>query len=184
VLTQPIGTEADRPTRWQRWLPDRAHLVQAARTLGACALATEAAALAGLKEPYWALITAVIVTQPMLDDTISAARTRIVGTLVGASAGCLVLVGVQHGMPQPLLFWCAMVPLALLTALRQSLRLSCITLAVVVLIPARGPVFERPLDRVVGILLGAAASVIVAALVRARGSTAAPAGSAGKGAAD
>ncbi len=173
---ETASTGSDRPKLWQRWLPARAHLLQAARTLGACALATEAAALAGLKEPYWALITAVIVTQPMLDDTISAARTRIVGTLVGAAAGCLVLAGVQHGMPRPVLFWGAMVPLAWLTALRQSLRLSCITLAVVVLIPARGPVFERPLDRVVGILLGAAASVIVAALVRG--------GQAGKPAAD
>jgi uncharacterized membrane protein YccC len=143
--------------------------LQTVRTLGACALATQAAALAGLKEPYWALITAVIVTQPMLDETLSAARTRIVGTLVGAAAGCLVLEGVQHGMPRPLLFWCAMVPLAWLTALRQSMRLSCITLAIVVLIPARGPAFQLPLDRVVGILVGAAASVVVAAVVRARG---------------
>jgi uncharacterized membrane protein YccC len=147
----------------------RAHLWQAARTLGACALSTEAAALAGLKEPYWALITAVIVTQPMLDDTISAARTRVAGTLIGAAAGCLVLAGVQHGMNRPVLFWCAMVPLAWLTALRQSFRLSCITLAIVVLIPSQGPVFERPMDRVFGILLGAAASVIITAVVRDRG---------------
>jgi uncharacterized membrane protein YccC len=141
---------------------------QATRTLAACALATEAAAFAGLKEPYWALITAVIVTQPFLDDTINAARTRIAGTLIGAAAGCLVLAGAQDGLSRPVLFWCAMVPLAVLTALKQSLRLSCITLAVVVLIPSQGQVFERPLDRVFGILLGAAASVIVTALVRVR----------------
>jgi uncharacterized membrane protein YccC len=137
------------------------------RLLGACALATSSAKAFGLKEPYWALITAVIVTQPLLDETLSAARIRIVGTLIGAATGCLVLGLAPHGMPRQVLFWCAMVPLAVLTAIRQSLRLSCITLAVVVLIPSDGPVFQRPMDRVLGILLGAAASIVVTALVRA-----------------
>jgi hypothetical protein len=37
---------------------------------------------------------------------------------------------------------------------------------VVVLIPSNGPVFERPLDRVFGILLGTAASILVSAVTR------------------
>jgi xanthine/uracil permease len=56
----------------------------------------------------------------------------------------------------------------MMTAVSQSFRLSCITLTVVVLIPAAGPPFARPLDRVFGILIGAAASVGVSAVFRGR----------------
>jgi uncharacterized membrane protein YccC len=140
------------------------HIWHAARILAACAISTIIARQLGLTESYWALITVVVVTQPALTETIDASRTRIIGTLVGAAAGFLVLLAVQHGLPRLPLFWLAMAPLALLSAIRQSLRLSCITLIVVVLIPAAGPPFERPLDRVYGILLGAAASILMAAL--------------------
>jgi uncharacterized membrane protein YccC len=134
----------------------------------ACALAYALSELVGLKEGYWAIITAIVVTQPDLDQTIQASRTRIVGTLIGAACGFLVLLAVQHGLPRLVLFWCALVPLAMMTAVSQSFRLSCITLTVVVLIPATGPPFARPLDRVFGILIGAAASVAVLAISRIR----------------
>jgi uncharacterized membrane protein YccC len=146
------------PPTW----PDR--LWHAAGLLAGCAISYFIAQEANLTESYWALITVVVVTQPALTETIAASRTRIIGTLVGAAAGFVVLEAVQHGLPRLPLFWLAMLPLALLSAIRQSLRLSCITLIVVVLIPAAGPPFARPLDRVYGILLGAAASIVVAAL--------------------
>ncbi len=139
---------------------------QTLRLIAACALSYAAARLLGLKEEYWALITAVVVTQPALDDTLIASRNRIIGTIIGAAAGFLVLEAAQHGVKTFPLFWCALLPLAVLTAIRQNLRLSCITLIVVVLIPFDGPPFERPLDRVVGILIGTIASVCAAALVQ------------------
>jgi uncharacterized membrane protein YccC len=108
-----------------------------------------------------------VVTQPLLNDTIAASRNRVLGTLIGASAGFVVLEGARFGLPAAVLFWCALAPLAVLTAVRQNLRLSCITLVVVVLIPSAGPPFVRPLDRVFGILLGTLASITVAAAMRA-----------------
>ncbi len=78
------------------------------------------------------------------------------------------LEAVQHGLPSLPLFWLALVPLAILTAIRQDLRLSCITLIVVVLIPSAGPPFERPFDRVLGILVGTMGSVIAAAVIHPR----------------
>ncbi len=139
---------------------------QTVRILAACLLSYAFAKLFGLKEEYWALITAVVVTQPALDDTLIASRDRVIGTLLGAGVGFVVLKAAQHDLPILPLFWCALVPLAALTAVRQSLRLSCITLIVVVLIPSAGPPFERPLDRVFGILVGTITSVIVSAVIR------------------
>jgi uncharacterized membrane protein YccC len=139
---------------------------QTARILAACALSYGFARLAGIREAYWALISAVVVTQPALEDTLAASGNRVLATLIGAAVGFLVLVAAQHGAPLFPLFWAALVPLAALTAFRQTLRMSCVTLIVVVLIPAAGPPFERPLDRVYGIALGTAASIIVAAIAR------------------
>ncbi len=141
---------------------------QSFRIVAACGLSAVLAGYCGLKESYWALITAVIVTQPAFTDTWAAAVNRVSGTAIGAAVGFCVLVAARPGLPAQLLFWIALVPLALLTAKWQNLRLSCITLVVVVLIPSHGPVLERPLDRVFGILSGTAASILVSALTRGR----------------
>ncbi len=119
-----------------------------------------------MHEGYWALITAIVVTQPLFDDTLVASRNRVLGTLIGAAAGFVVLEAARLGLPVGALFWCALLPLAVLTAAHPNLRLSCITLIVVVLIPASGPPFVRPLDRVFGILLGTLGSIAVAAAAR------------------
>jgi uncharacterized membrane protein YccC len=139
---------------------------QTVRIIAACAIAEAFSALAGLKEGYWALVTAVVVTQPALDDTLTASKNRILGTLVGAAAGFVVLELAQHGLARAPLFWLALLPLAVLTAYQQSLRLSCITLIIVVLVPSSAGLFARPLDRVFGILLGTAASILVAEVIR------------------
>jgi hypothetical protein len=78
----------------------------------------------------------------------------------------MVVEAVQYGLPKLPLFWCALVPLAVLTAVWSNLRLSCVTLVVVVLIPSAGPAFERPLDRVFGILVGVISSIIVSTVIR------------------
>lgn len=149
-------------------LPDRATLWQTVRLFGACALAYVFGATFGLKEGYWAIITAVVVTQPMLSDTLSAGRDRIIGTLIGAAVGFLVLELAAHGVPLMPMFWVALAAMALLIALRPYLRLCAVTLAVVVLVPGAGAPFVRPFDRVVEILLGTIAAIIVAGLIRPR----------------
>jgi len=141
---------------------------QTLRLMAACALSYGLSYLLGLQESYWALITAVVVTQPQLDDTLAASQNRVLGTLIGAAAGFAVLEAATHGASSFALFWCALLPLAVLTAFRQSLRLSCITLIVVVLIPSHDGPFARPFERVWGILLGTLASVAVSAVLRTR----------------
>ena len=150
-------TRLDAPTLWQT-----------ARLVGACALAYAFSAASGLPERYWALITAVVVTQPMLSDTLGAGRDRVLGTLIGAAVGFLVLFAEQHGVPRLPLFWLAMVGLALLVAVYPYLRLCAVTLIVVVLVPGTGTIYARPLDRVVEILIGTLAAVVASAVIRPR----------------
>jgi uncharacterized membrane protein YccC len=136
-------------------------LRQSLRLLAACLVSYAVARAIGLHETYWALITAVVVMQPGFADTLAASRNRVVGTIIGAMAGLMVLEAARHGWPSFWLFWCALVPLAVLTAARPSLRLCCVTLIVVVLLPGNGAPFLRAFDRIFAILIGSLASIVV-----------------------
>ncbi|MDR5856020.1 FUSC family protein [Caballeronia sp. LZ062] len=136
------------------------------RTLVACAISYGGARLAALPEGYWALITTlVVVTQPSLTQALGTARDQITGACIGGVAGMLGVTAIQHGASPLAVFAVALIPLAVLTAKRPALRLACVTLVIVVLIPAGGgPPFQRPLHRVLEILIGAASAFIVAAI--------------------
>jgi uncharacterized membrane protein YccC len=148
----------------------------AVRIIAACALSYGGARLVGLREEYWAVVTGIVVTQPALSDTLSAGRDRVLGTLIGALAGLGVIAAAEFGgLSSFELFWAALVRLAILTAIKPNLRLSCVTLVIVVLVPAMGSPFARPLERVVEILIGTFASIIVCAAMPTRQKTEGPA---------
>jgi uncharacterized membrane protein YccC len=147
---------------------ERAHLWQSVRILAACGLAYGASKLIGLREEYWALVTAVVVTQPGLLETLSASRDRVLGTLIGAFVGLAVIAAGQWGASTLLLFWVAIVPLSILAAIKHSLRMGCVTLIIVVLVPATGNPFARPFERIVEILVGVLASIAICAVTPSR----------------
>ena len=152
-----------------RWLPSvrftAATLHQAIRLLVACGLAAGAAWLLGVPEGYWTLITAVVVMQPDLSHTLTAGRDRVLGTLVGAAFGLVLIALRQQGWPTVPLFIAGLIPVALLTALWPALRLAGTTLVVVFLIPADGDPYTRPLFRVLDILIGVLACLAVSVLI-------------------
>ncbi|SAK55054.1 membrane protein-like protein [Caballeronia fortuita] len=136
------------------------------RTLMSCAISYAAARLAALPEGYWALITTlVIVTQPSLTQAVDIARDQIIGAFIGAVVGVLGIFVMERGAPPLAVFSVALVPLAALSAKRPAFRLACVTLVIVVLIPSGpGSPFERPMHRVLEILIGAASSFVASAL--------------------
>jgi uncharacterized membrane protein YccC len=136
---------------------------QAARIFAACAVSYGIPALIGLEEAYWAPISAIYVAQPELQATFAAARDRVIATLIGAVAGLAVLQAARSGLHSMPLFWGALIPLSILSAVRPNLRLSCTTLVILVLVPSTGPVLARPLERILEILLGALVAVAVTA---------------------
>jgi uncharacterized membrane protein YccC len=143
----------------------RAWLRQAARTLASVFLSDLVARAFGLGEPYWALITAVIVTSNSFTSTWAAGRDQIVGTLIGAAAGAVAIGLTLLGFAKTPVFVLMLVPLTLLAAARPTLRLTCVTLIVVFLFPSPGNPFARPFDRVSAILIGAGTSLLVSYLV-------------------
>jgi uncharacterized membrane protein YccC len=145
-------------------------LSHAAKILVACALAYSITWLLHLPEGYWCLITVIIVTHPDLPGTLTASRDRLVGTLIGAAVGAIAIAVHLRGIPTLPLYAVGLVPLAILTAVWPSLRLSCITLTIVLLPSAEGTDFSRPMYRVLEILLGTAIATVVAlpALLRRR----------------
>ena len=125
------------------------------------ALAYAAAAWAGLPDRFWAMVTVVVVTQPALDSTLSAGRDRVLGTLLGALAALGIILAARAGAPLLPMFWVALAPLAVVTAVWPTMRLSCVTLIIAVLVQPGGLSLIRPLDRVLEILLGTGAAVVV-----------------------
>jgi hypothetical protein len=139
-----------------------------ARTLLGVVFAYGGGMLATLPELYWAVITAlVVVTQPSLTQALATGRDQIIGAAIGGIAGGIGIVAILNGAPPLLVFAVELLPLAALAAWRPTLRLACVTLVVVVLIPATGggSPFERPVDRVLEILIGAVAALLASYLL-------------------
>jgi uncharacterized membrane protein YccC len=144
------------------WTPE---IRQAIRILVSVFLSDVVARGLHLREPYWALITAVIVTQARISSTLEAGRDQILGTLIGAVAGACAIALALTGLPKLPVFAVLLVPLALLAAFKPNLRLAGVTLVVTFLFPAQGSPFSRPVDRVLAILVGASVSLLVSYLV-------------------
>ncbi|SAL69368.1 membrane protein-like protein [Caballeronia udeis] len=139
-----------------------------ARTLISCLLSYAVAKLATLPELYWAVITTlVVVTQPSLNQALNIGRDQIVGAVIGGVIGMVGLFAIVRGAQPLIVFAIALLPLAALAAWRPTLRLACVTLVVVVLVPASGlgSPFERPIDRLCEILIGAGSALLVAFLM-------------------
>ena len=137
----------------------------AARTLTACALAEAVSVALHLPQPYWAMITALAILQNSTVQTLNAGRDQTIGAVLGALTGVgaialTLLVG--HRLA---IFFLALLPLALATAWRPSLRMSCITLIIVVLVPTETGIFTRALDRVLEIVIGVGSGILVASVL-------------------
>jgi uncharacterized membrane protein YccC len=89
-----------------------------------------------LPEPYWAPMTTIVVVQSSLFESWNASWRYFLGTALGAVAGGVLvfLLG-----PSAWLFCIAVLGIGLLSAAfeldRASYRFTCITLAIVILVP-------------------------------------------------
>src|SRR5581483_2745608 len=138
------------------------------RMTAAAVLSFAAAQLLSVVQVYWAVVTAIVVTQTSLGGSLKAVIDRLVGTIGGAFWGVAVIVALPHrGVWMTLLaLTVTLVPLALLVAFRPGYRVAPLT-AAIVLLGRVGPggAVDAAFDRVVEIGLGSAVALAVALLV-------------------
>jgi uncharacterized membrane protein YccC len=121
--------------------------------------------LLGVKQVYWAVLTAVIVMQASVGGSLKATIDRLAGTVVGALWGALLVAAIPH--PGTLatagLLAAALLPLAALVAWWPSYRVAPVTAIIVLLVPHgdAGPV-QAAIERLIEIALGCAVALGVA----------------------
>jgi uncharacterized membrane protein YccC len=124
--------------------------------------------LFGLAQVYWAVLTAVIVTQGSIGGSLKAMIDRFIGTIGGAGWGVAVTLLLPHGDASStgLALAVALVPLAAVVAFRPGYRIAPVTAAIVLLgYGGRSGVVEAALNRVFEIGLGSVVALGVAVLV-------------------
>src|SRR5216684_2145006 len=131
-------------------------------------LAFGVADLFGLTQIYWAVLTAVFVTQASIGGSLKAMVDRLIGTIGGAGWGVAVTLTLPHRsmLSTGLALAIALVPLAAVVAFRPGYRIAPVTAVIVLLAyPDQTGIVEAALDRVFEIGLGSVVALGVALVV-------------------
>jgi uncharacterized membrane protein YccC len=147
------------------WLGERREmwprLRQAIQTTIAACLAYAIADFAGMPQGFWAVMTAILVTQANVGASLGLAVDRLLGSLLGVVVGgvvALTLVDMQ-GLKYAGLAATVLV-LGYFSARRPSLRIACVTAAIVVLgDPQLGPPMSSAGHRMVEVLIGTVVAI-------------------------
>jgi uncharacterized membrane protein YccC len=153
------------------WLTrHRSQLWLGFRMTVAALLAYALASALGLSQGYWAVLTAIIVTQNSLGGSLKAAAERLVGSVCGALMGAAAATLLPSHTPLAvgLALVAAVAPLALLTAFSPGFRIAPVTAIIVLLSTgagALGPLgyaFDRVLEIALGTVIGLGVSLLIA----------------------
>jgi len=145
--------------------PLRARLVSGARqavlTGGAAWISYASTAVLGLREGYWAAISAIVVMQADSITTKSAARDRFVGTAIGGLIGW----GCAACWHAHVWIYALSVGLTILICWLANIgtagRLAAVAVTVIVLIPRAEPIWKVALFRFFEVSWGVAVAVVV-----------------------
>lgn len=144
-------------TRAAAWSSAR----QAVKTAVAGLISLLVTNLFHLPQGYWAAISALIVMQSNVGATVSASRTRLAGTAVGAVVGGVFMALFGPGLTGFALavaiafFVCDALRLA------ESQRLATVTVAIIMLIPANNSAWIVALHRFAEVALGIVVALAV-----------------------
>lgn len=141
---------------------DRLSFYQGLRTALAAALAYGLTNLMHLPGGYWAAISAIVVMQSEVGATVVASRDRFAGTALGAVIGWLTAVTWHHSI---VVFGLSvLVVIMLCTTLRyqNAGRLGGVTVAIIVLAPHTGPIWQIAIERFLEVSFGIVVSLAVA----------------------
>ncbi len=171
---------ASLPDRLRRILDrQRPRLTQAVRMTAASLATFVLATSLDLPQAYWAVITALIVTQSSVGGSLKAALDRFLGSVIGACYGGAVAFAIPHhgGVSTFAALFVAVAPLTFAAAISAGFRIAPIT-AIIVLLSTTGSTLGPlafALDRIfeigLGCVVGLAVSLLVAPARAARAVT-------------
>jgi uncharacterized membrane protein YccC len=139
-------------------------LIHAAKTALAATLCWWLALRFGLHDGYWGSISAIIVMQSNVGATVTASRDRILGTFIGAFFGFAFSLFSAPPWNYILAIILAIVVSGLL-GMRDSARLACVTITIIMLVPSSASRWSLALDRVLEVLFGIVIALAVTTLI-------------------
>jgi uncharacterized membrane protein YccC len=139
-------------------------LIHAAKTALAAALCWWLALRFGLHDGYWGSISAIIVMQSNVGATVTASRDRLLGTFIGALFGFAFSLFGAPPWNYILAVLLAVVVSGLL-GMRDSARLACVTITIIMLVPSSAARWSLALDRVLEVLFGIVMALAVTTLI-------------------
>jgi len=152
---------ASEKVRWAGW-PVWVH---SARTAVAALVFLFVARLFRLPEAYWAPITTLVITQSSLGAALAVSWQRFAGTALGAVVGA---TAASYFGPHVLVFAASVFGLGLLCAILRSDSIAYqyggVTLAIVQLIPRKGPAWGIAFHRFAQVSVGIAVALILTVL--------------------
>ncbi|KMO11089.1 hypothetical protein SQ03_28265 [Methylobacterium platani JCM 14648] len=157
----------------------RPRLLQGLRMTAASLATFVLAESLGLPQGYWAVITALIVTQGSVGGSLKAAFDRFLGSVLGACYGGAVAFAIPHhgGASTFAALFVAVAPLTVAAAASAGFRIAPIT-AIIVLLSTTGSTLgplafalDRILEIGLGCVVGLAVSLLVAPARAARAVT-------------
>jgi uncharacterized membrane protein YccC len=158
------STKRSTVTRNEWFAAHKAELRQCLRMTLAAVLTMALGELFGLPRGYWAVLTAVIVTQANVGGSIKATVDRLIGTLAGACYGGAVALLIPPETPLVAVaaVALALAPLTLASALSPSFRVAPITAIILLLTPAsaQAGVLTSAVERIVEIGFGSVIGLV------------------------
>jgi uncharacterized membrane protein YccC len=142
-------------------------LRQAVQTTVAACLAYAGAELVNAPQGFWAVMTAIIVTQANVGASLGLAVDRLLGSLLGVIVGGAVALALadHQAWRYPALALTVLV-LAFFSARRAPFRIACVTAAIVILgDPRFGPPLPSAGYRMLEVTIGAGISVLTSLML-------------------
>lgn len=125
------------------------------RCVGSALTGLALAAAIGLEYPVWSAMSALIVSQEKLDDTRASVFSRILGTVIGIGAACIVNLAIgPMGASVYLQIALALTACALLVHHFTQLRVSMWTCALILASPSHVAAATIGLNRGEEVILG------------------------------
>lgn len=160
AVIEPSPSTFSRMEAWPR-------LRQAIQTTIAACISYLIADAAGLPQGFWAVMTAILVTQANVGASLGLAADRLMGSMLGVVVGGGVALALadMHELKFAGLAVTVLV-LAFFAARRPALRIACVTAAIVILgDPQLGPPIASAENRMLEVAIGTVVAIATTLIV-------------------